>query len=400
MNHFYIIGMNDNRTPSFSPEVRQVIAGHTLFSGGLRHHEIVAPFLPEGAVWIDIKAPLDPLFDRYRSYEGRESIVVFASGDPLFFGFANTIRKRMPDARIELFPAFNSLQTLAHRLLMPYHDMRIVSLTGRPWHEFDRALIEETPKLGVLTDREHTPAAIARRMLDYGYAGYALYVGEHLGHPEEERIRPFDLETAADQNFSTPNCVLLIKTAETGRRLFGLPDQAFEHLDRREKMITKMPIRLLSLSMLDLRNRKRFWDIGFCTGSVSIEAKLQFPHLHITAFEIREEGEKLMAVNARRFGAPGIETVIGDFCTADLSGRDAPEAVFIGGHGGKLPEILTRIAGILPPGGTVVFNSVSEESRSLFLEAVRHNDLVAQEEARITLNDFNTITVLKAVRCS
>lgn len=63
---------------------------------------------------------------------------------------------------------------------MPYDDMRTVSLTGRPWHEFDRALIERTPKMGILTDREHTPAAIARRMLDYGYTHYTMYVGEHL----------------------------------------------------------------------------------------------------------------------------------------------------------------------------------------------------------------------------
>lgn len=399
MNQFYIIGMDDNLTPCFSPDVRQAIACHTVFSGGRRHHEIVAPYLPEGAVWIDIQVPLDSVFDQYRLHADKQSIVVFVSGDPLFFGFANTIRQRLPEARIKLYPAFNSLQTLAHRLLLPYHDMRIVSLTGRPWHEFDRALIEETPKLGVLTDRNHTPQAIVRRMLDYGYAGYLLYVGEHLGHPEKERIRSFELEAAATHTFSTPNCIILVKTSATRRRLFGIPDQAFEHLDGREKMITKMPIRLLSLSMLDLRSRQRFWDIGFCTGSVSIEAKLQFPHLHITAFEIREEGEKLMATNVRRFGTPGIETVIGDFCTADLSEREAPDAVFIGGHGGKLPEMLARITGILPPGGVVVFNSVSEESRSLFLEAARQNGLTTQEETRLTWNDFNTITILKAVRC-
>lgn len=399
MNDFYLIGMDDKQIPCFSPEVWEIITTHRLFSGGLRHHEIVAPYLPEQAVWIDIKAPLAPVFERYRTYEGKQSIVVFASGDPLFFGFANTIRQRLPEARIQLYPAFNSLQTLAHRLLMPYHDMRIVSLTGRPWHEFDRALIEETPKLGVLTDREHTPQAIARRMLDYGYGGYTLFVGEHLGNPEKETIRSLDLATATLQAFSSPNCLILVKTAGAGRRFFGIPDPAFEHLDGRQKMITKMPIRLLSLSMLDLRSRQRFWDIGFCTGSVSIEAKLQFPHLHITAFEIREEGEKLMAANTRRFGTPGIETVIGDFCTADLSGREAPDAVFIGGHGGKLPEMLTRIAAILPPAGVIVFNSVSEESRSAFLDAVRQNGLAIQEEARMTLNDFNTITILKAVRC-
>ena len=83
-------------------------------------------------------------------------------------------------------------------------------------------------------------------------------------------------------NFVNPNCLILRKERDGHSRKFGLPDSAFEHLSGREKMITKMPIRLLSLSMLDLRNRERFWDIGFCTGSVSIEAKLLFPHLHIT----------------------------------------------------------------------------------------------------------------------
>lgn len=72
-----------------------------------------------------------------------------------------------------------------------------------------------------------------------------------------------------------------------------------------------MPVRLLTLSMLDLHNRHSFWDIGFCTGSVSVEAKLQFPHLHITAFEVREEGRELLEKNSRKFGTPGITGVIG-----------------------------------------------------------------------------------------
>lgn len=65
-------------------------------------------------------------------------------------------------------------------------------------------------------------------------------------------------------------------------------------------MITKAPIRLLTLSALELNRRTSFWDIGFCTGSVSIEARLQFPHLHVTSFEIRPEGKRLMEINSRR----------------------------------------------------------------------------------------------------
>ncbi len=70
---------------------------------------------------------------------------------------------------------------------------------------------------------------------------------------------------------------------------FGIPDTEFALLNGREKMITKMPIRLLTLQALELSRRQVFWDIGFCTGSVSIEAKQLFPHLQIEAFEIRPE---------------------------------------------------------------------------------------------------------------
>lgn len=112
----------------------------------------------------------------------------------MFFGFAVTIQNRLPDAQIRLYPSFNSLQLLAQNLLMPYHDMRIVSLTGRPWHEFDRALIESASKIGVLTDREHTPTTIARRMLEYGYGNYTMFVGERLGNTERQSIRQFSIQ--------------------------------------------------------------------------------------------------------------------------------------------------------------------------------------------------------------
>ena len=187
----------------------EIIKNGKVFSGGKRHHEIVAPLLPADAQWIDITVPLDAVFEQYKKLSTVNCIIVFASGDPLFFGFANTIKRKMPEAEIVVYPTFNSLQMLAHRLVMPYHDMRIVSLTGRPWHEFDKALIERVGKIGVLTDREHTPAAIAQRMLDYGYTYYNMSVGEHLGNPILEKVTTLTLEEAAQRDFSMPNCVIL-----------------------------------------------------------------------------------------------------------------------------------------------------------------------------------------------
>ena len=223
-----------------------------------------------------------------------------------------------------------------------------------------------------------------------------MAIGERLGNQTLQRIRQCTLEEATQLDCEQPNCLIL--TCEQPKpRLFGIPDKAFAHLDGREKMITKMPIRLLSLSLLNLRERSHFWDIGFCTGSVSIEAKTQFPHLHIEAFEIREAGRPLMEENVRRFHTPGIETHIGDFLEADLTSLAAPDAVFIGGHGGKLIEIVERVTQRISPKGVIVFNSVSETSQTLFREAIQRVDWHIETESRMALDDFNPITLFKAI---
>lgn len=392
---FYVIGIDDNQQQYFSPEITEVINTHTVFSGGARHHEIAEPFLSKGYHWIDIVVPLKNVFQQYQSYD---EIVVFASGDPLFFGFANTIQREMPDAEIVLYPSFNSLQMLAHRLVLPYQDMHIVSLTGRPWLKFDQALIEGQSKIGVLTDnKEHLPSTIAERMLQYGYDNYVMHIGELLGNKEKEKVSTLELKEVIGKTFQFPNNIILIKR-ETRNRPFGIPEGNFHLLNGRAKMITKMPIRLLSLSMLDLRDKSVFWDVGFCTGSVSVEAKMQFPHLQIFAFEQRAEGAELMQNNACRFGTPGITSFIGDFTQTDIEGLPSPDAVFIGGHGGKINEIVTKLTKVLPQNGIIVFNSVSDESRNLFLEAIENNGLKLEQSITIKVDDFNAIDVMKATK--
>ena len=408
---FIVIGITDNPKPWFPPDVLEIIRNGKVFSGGKRHHEIVASLLPEGAQWIDITVPLDIVFKQYISLTSHLSpltseIIVFASGDPLFFGFANTIKRKMPEAEVVVYPTFNSLQMLAHRLVMPYHDMCIISLTGRPWPEFDKALIERTEKMGVLTDREHTPAIIAKRMLDYGYTHYTMHVGEHLDNPELEKVTTLSLEEAAQRDFSMPNCVILDGKTVEHTKPYGIPDSAFALLDGREKMITKMPIRLLTLQALDLPKRRVFWDIGFCTGSVSIEARLQFPHLQIEAFEIRPECEAIIHENARRFGAPGINVHMGDFLQAPVpvgSPTGSPDAVFIGGHGGHLKEIMAKVLTVLAPDGVIVMNSVkapkvSTDSHQLWDKACQELGLKQEPPMRIIIDEYHPIEILKCKR--
>lgn len=389
---FTIIGISDSHDLGISPEALKAINSGKIFSGGRRHHEIVRHLLPPDSVWIDITVPISGVID---AYSGHDDIVVFASGDPLFYGFAVTLRRLLPEASIRMLPAFNSLQSLAHRILLPYSDMVNVSVTGRPWKSLDIALMRDSRLIGVLTDRKKGPAEIASRMLDFGYVNYTVTVGELLGNEKEERIRQLAVEETAKTAFRHPNCVILQMT-HPRKRHFGIPENEFHHLQGRENMITKMPVRLLSLSMLDLTDKKTLWDIGFCTGSVSIEAALRFPELEIVAFERREESRELLDANCRKFGVPGITGVISDFMDCDLSQYPAPNAVFIGGHGGHLREMVARIQTVLRPDGVIVFNSVSEESLEAFRNAIEMEGMTITDTHRIALDTHNPITILKA----
>jgi len=389
MKHCTIIGISDSRNQWFTPEVMDVISKGTVFSGGKRHHEIMEKYLPAQCKWIDITVPLSDVFEQYKFFE---NIVIFASGDPLFYGFAATVQRECPECKIKVYPSFNSLQMLAHRINLPYQDMHVVSLTGRPWDKLDEALINGESMIGCLTDRNKTPNAVWARMQEYGYDNYTMTVGENLGNESSECFGEFN----PDKEYAVPNCLILQKTSNRVRP-FGIPEQEFNLLNGRVNMITKMPIRLLSLSMLDLRHKRSFWDVGFCTGSVSLEAKLQFPHLNITAFEIREEGRELMMKNSRKFGAPGITTVIGDFMEQELSQYPAPDAVFIGGHGGKLKEMIQKLKSVMTTDCCIVFNSVSEDSKRMFEEGVAEVGMQIVGCARMAIDDHNPIYIMKAM---
>ena len=386
--------MNDEQSPLFTPEVQGLIAQHRIFSGGRRHRELVAALLPADAVWIDIVVPLTEVYHQYQ--ELNEPVLVFASGDPLFFGYTTTLMREFPGLVSRTFPSFSSLQMLAHSLRLPYHDMRVVSLTGRPWHELDRALIERAAKVGILTDRKNTPARIAQRMLDYGYSNYQMHIGVRLGGSREE-VYSLPLTEVVAQEFEHPNCLIIEDTKPTHYAApIGLHELDFFPLNGRVKMITKMPVRLVSLSLLELEHGRSFWDVGFCTGSVSIEAKLRYPHLVVTSFEVRPEGKELMEINTRRFHAPGIDYHIGDFLSQDLDALPRPEAAFIGGHGGRLIEFVERLTTLMGEDGILVFNSVSSETLDLFREAIKRVGWHISYETLLTVDEHNPITILQA----
>ena len=73
-----------------------------------------------------------------------------------------------------------------------------------------------------------------------------------------------------------------------------------------------------------------------------------------------------------------------------------PDAVFIGGHGGHLEEMIEKVKQVLHPEGCIVFNSVSAESKEAFCRGIERNGMVLHPSTHIALNEYNPIEIMKA----
>ncbi len=386
---FTVIGISDKEHPAFSPEIKEKIKEGSFFAGGERHLGLIKELLPDNYTWINVSVPLDNFFSTLQKQH--DEWIIFASGDPLFFGIANTLRRHFPDSAIAVYPHFNSLQQLAHVLNFPYGMARIVTLTGRPWAHFDKALLDNECFMGILTDKNKTPASIASRMLEFGYDNYLIHVGEHMGG-SKQHVRTLSLAEAASASFTMPNCLFLEQTHPRPQQQ-GIHDNEFNTLSGRPAMITKMPIRLASLSLMGIKQRSVFWDIGACTGSISVEAKIMQPLLDVHSFEIRENSRELVMSNAKKFGTP-ISFYQGDFLQTDVADLPLPDVVFLGGYGGNMHQILDKVSLYLKSTGIIGFNAVSIQSKDMFMQWGKENHFNLLDVSTIHVDTFNPVTII------
>ena len=138
-------------------------------------------------------------------------------------------------------------------------------------------------------------------------------------------------------------------------RALGLPDSAFEQRTPLHGQITKREVRAVSLYSLGLRPDSVVWDIGAGTGSVTVEAALIACQGTTYAIERDELSLSLLRQNVDRWGSPNIHVVAGE-APGILDTLADPDAVFVGGSGGRLAGILEAVGGRLNPLGRIVVN--------------------------------------------
>jgi precorrin-6B C5,15-methyltransferase / cobalt-precorrin-6B C5,C15-methyltransferase len=185
------------------------------------------------------------------------------------------------------------------------------------------------------------------------------------------------LAEAAAQTFPDPN-VVVIERQPAGRdrvpdgaggvpafpahaRLFGFDDGDYIQRAPEKGLITKLEARAVSLARLALRADSLVWDIGAGSGSVGLEASRIARHGHVWAIEKNPGDAANARANARRLRASNYSLHEGK-APAGLAAWPDPDAVFIGGSGGELAELIDLALRRLKPGGRLVMNFVTLEN--------------------------------------
>jgi len=351
-----VIGLSAGGPADLSPRQTALVAAATVLVGGARQLSYFPEFAGET---IAVTGPMDAVLERLRqAVAAGHTVVVLASGDPLFYGIGGLLRRHFAPELLRIEAAPTAFQLAFAALAEPWDEAALLSAHAHPLETIIPQIL--TARLAaVLTDKRNTPAAIARRLLAAGAAPTTpCAVCENLGGADERIVRTTLTETAQTEFAALNVLVVWPQTAPPAPTPPGLPDEAFSTWNQQ---LTKREIRLLSLAELRLQPGEVLWDIGAGSGSVCLEAARSQPTAAVLAVEKRPELCAHIRANLAQFPAANLHLVEG-LAPAACADWPNPHAVFVGGSSGQLEEIISLAQQRLRPGGRLVINLVVLEN--------------------------------------
>ncbi len=282
---------------------------------------------------------------------------VLVSGDSGFYSLAASLTPLLAsikDVQVDVISGISTPVYFCSRLHMPWSDLHFVSLHGAQSSIVRQVCAHRLTFF--LLGGSVTPAAICRRLTEYGRGHITVHIGENLALPDE-RIRSG--KAAELTEIETDRlCALIAENPDWEAFLpCGIDDGQFV---RGKVPMTKAEVRSVCVAKLSIGSGDRCWDIGCGTGSVSVEMALRCPDGQVTAMDKKQDAIDLTTANARQFGCDNIETILAD-AAVQCGDLPSPDCVFVGGSGGHMEEVLTAAAAKNPQ-VRVVATAVSLET--------------------------------------
>jgi len=354
-----LIGIGDNGQESLLPQYLQWIENCEVLIGGERVLEFFPTFKGEK---IMIKGSLSALVTKL-SEETRNTIIL-ASGDPLFYGIGSYLAKKLD---IEVYPYISSVQLAFAKMGESWQDAYVTSIHGRSMKGLAQR-IDGKKKVALLTDAENNPNVLASYLKHFGMTEYRAFVAENL-QGTNERFGWYSLDELEEADFSPLNVVILQQISEPKRYAIGIDDEEFSQRKPDKGLITKKEIRVLSLQAMQLQKDSIIWDVGTCTGSMAIEAGKLAPEGQVFAVEKNAPDLENCLQNQQKFRVD--ITAIHSKAPAGLEDFPDPDAIFIGGTGGEMVELLQLCCTRLKQNGRIVLNAATIENLYKAVEAFK-----------------------------
>lgn len=378
------IGVLDNGAASLSREAMQALREAKHVIAGSRLLATLAEDITQAAHY-DLTGQLKQVPDWINAALAQnEAVAVLATGDPLCHGIAGFLAGKLDPDRVRILPNPSTIQLAFAELKLSWQNAAIVSVHSQDAGEWmrgakpDHGLYElaqscrQHALLAVLTSPDNTPARIARLLQIEGLAdAFEMAIAEALKQPEQLVSGWLSIAEVAQNSYRDPNVVILKrKTAVPAPVLFGVGDDQFQQRKPEKGLITKREVRAVSLARMQLTRRSMVWDIGAGSGSVGLEAARLCPEGHVFAIEKHTDDITNVERNQAAWGISNYSFVLGK-APQFLDTWPDPDAVFIGGSGGELAELITLCLGRLRPAGWLVMNFVTLENLSTAVDTLK-----------------------------
>lgn len=358
----YIVGMGDDGIDGLTSHAKSLVNGADVLIGTAQMLDRVDEATGRKVVVAkldDLKGTIEELSDG--------KVVMLASGDPLFYGIARFLTDTFGKDRFEVVPHVSSMQLAFARVKESWDDAYLCNLAN---HSLDQVVdnVRTAERVGLFTTEAISPSVVAEALLDRRIDYFTAYVCENLGTPGET-VTQGDLTSIRDQTFAAMNVMVLVRkpgaadrpSGRDRKRLFGNPDDLFLQSRPKRGLLTPAEVRCIALAELDLAAQSIVWDVGAGSGSLAIEAASIAWQGKVYAIEMDAEDYGLMIENAKMFDVPSLVPVHGQAPEAWKDLPD-PDAIFVGGTGRMVPDLVADALKRLGDGGRIVVNVSSPDN--------------------------------------
>lgn len=357
-----VVGVPEDGCLSLTSRAVNVVVKARVVAGHPRHLEWFPQF--EG-VFLDMTSGFSQWMSQVIEESEEGSVVVLASGDPLFFGIGTTLLKKMPANELNFIPTSSSPQLAFSRLGLPWNEARFLSCHGRSMQGLTSQM-QQGDLFAFLTDYKNTPQVLAQHLAAYSETSWTLSVCEQLGG-SAERVRHFSVEELCAEISDFDKLNVVVAQRKSHHRWGGhgqfANDESFLKRLPQKGLITKQAVRNLVLTSLKVQPDSVVWDIGSGSGSVAIESAKLCWKGRVYAVECNDPCFDSIQENCRAHGTDNV-TLIKAKAPDGLDELPSPDAVFIGGSRGQMDDILYAAWQRLNLGGRLLVSAVTIDTVS------------------------------------